>query len=156
MSGKILTTMYRAMRTNDESPDEYCVLRWTSELYTLQEDKEKEGYTQTITAYTGMIVCYAVLLNPVPNSKYWYTPTKIGVDDTTVRLKQVLPPNITMMKIDKINTLPKICKKREATKFGAINMSNEDIYELLEYIYRRDKLDTYFDMEYDEEDINCN
>ena len=60
MSGKILTTMYRAMRTNDESPDEYCVLRWTSELYTLQEDKEMEGYSPAITAYAGEIVCDAV------------------------------------------------------------------------------------------------
>ena len=31
---------------------------------------------------------------------------KTGVGDIIVRLKQVLLPNITMMKIDKINTLP--------------------------------------------------
>ena len=36
---------------------------------------------------------------------------KTGVRNVTVRLKQVLLPNITMMKIDKINTLPKRCKK---------------------------------------------
>ena len=40
MSEKVLTTMYRAMRTNDESTDGYYVLQWTSEPYTLQEDKE--------------------------------------------------------------------------------------------------------------------
>ena len=33
-------------------------------------------------------------------------------------------------------------------------MSNEDIDELLEEIHRRDKLDTYFDIEYNGEDIN--
>ena len=33
-------------------------------------------------------------------------------------------------------------------------MRNEDIDELLEEIHRRDKLDTYFDIEYDGEDIN--
>ena len=38
---------------------------------------------------------------------------KIGAGDATVRLKQVLLPNITMMKIYKINTLPKIFKKRK-------------------------------------------
>ena len=35
-------------------------------------------------------------------------------------------------------------------------MSNEDIYELLEEIHRRDKLDTAFDIEYDGEDSNGN
>ena len=79
---------------------------------------------------------------------------KIGVGDATVRLKQVLLPNITMMKIYKINTLPKILKKKEAIRLGAIRMSNEDIDELLEEIHRRDKLDTDFDIEYDRSDIN--
>ena len=59
-----------------------------------------------------------------------------------------------MMKIDKIKTLPKICKKREATKLGAHRMSNEDTDEQLEEIQRRDKLDTQFDIEYDGMDIN--
>ena len=77
-----------------------------------------------------------------------------GVDDIIVRLKQVLLPNITMTKIDKINTLPKRCKKKEATKLGAIRMSNEDIDELLQEIHVRDKLDTYFDIEYDGKNIN--
>ena len=75
---------------------------------------------------------------------------KTGVGDVTVRLKQTLLPNITMMKIDKINTLPKRCKKREAIKLGTQIMSNEDIDELLDEIHMRDKLDTYFDIEYDE------
>ena len=43
MSEKVLTTMYRAMRTNDESTDGNYVRQWTSESYTLQEDKEMEG-----------------------------------------------------------------------------------------------------------------
>ena len=33
-------------------------------------------------------------------------------------------------------------------------MSNEDIDELLVEIHRRDKLNTYFNIEYDGEDIN--
>ena len=105
--------MYGSMRTDDESTDEYYVLQWTSESYTLQEDKEIEGYTPIIIAYAGESVCDAVFFNPGPNAKYWYMSTKTGVGDATVRLKQVLLPNITMMKIDKINTLPKRCKKRK-------------------------------------------
>ena len=45
---------------------------------------------------------------------------KIGVDDIIARLKQVLLPNITMTKIDKINTLPKRCKKKESTKLESM------------------------------------
>ena len=77
-----------------------------------------------------------------------------GDGDVTVRLKQVLLPNITMMKVDKIKILPKRCKKKEAKKLGAIRMSNDKIDELIEEIHRRDKLDTDFDVQYDGEDIN--
>ena len=146
--------MYGAIGIDDESTNGYYVLQWTSELYTLQEDKEMEGYTPPITAQTGDIVCDAVFLNPVPFAKYQYTPIKIGVGNVTVILKQVLLPNMTMMNIDKINPLPKRCKKREAIKLVSQRMSNEDIDELLEEIYRRYKLDTEFDIEYDGKDIN--
>ena len=46
-----------------------------------------EGYTPTITAYVDEIVCDALFLNPIYNTKYWYTPMKTGVGDVTVRLK---------------------------------------------------------------------
>ena len=59
-----------------------------------------------------------------------------------MRLKQVLLANITMMKKDKINILPKRYKKKESIKLGSQRMSNEDIDEILEEIHRRDKLDT--------------
>ena len=39
MGEKILTTMYGTIRTDDERTDGYYVLQWTSEAYTLQEDK---------------------------------------------------------------------------------------------------------------------
>ena len=77
-----------------------------------------------------------------------------GDGDVTVRLKQVLLPNITMIEIDKINILPKRCKKKEAKKLGAIRISNDNIDELIEEIHRRDKLDTDFDIQYDGNDIN--
>ena len=94
MSEKILSTMYGAIRTNDESADGYYLLQWTTEPYTLQEDKEMQDYLPITTAYAGDIVCDAVFLNPVPNAKYWYTPMITGDGDVTVRLKQVLLPNI--------------------------------------------------------------
>ena len=91
-----------------------------------------------------------VLMGTISFRKYKYTPMK----DTIVRLKQVLLSNITMMKIDKIKTLPKRCKKSEAMKVGSIRTNNENIDELLQEIHRRDKLNIDFDIEYDGEDIN--
>ena len=41
---KIRTTMHGAVRTDDESTDEYYVVQWINELYTLQEYKEMTGY----------------------------------------------------------------------------------------------------------------
>ena len=116
ISEKIITTMYGEMRTDDDNTDGYYVLQWTSEPYTLQEDKEMEVYTPPMTAYASEIVCDVVFFNPVPFAKYWYTLMKTGVGDVTVRLKLVFLHIITMTKIDKINTLPKRCKKKEATK----------------------------------------
>ena len=79
---------------------------------------------------------------------------KTGVGDIILKLKHVLLLNITTMKIDKISILPKRCKKKEAKKLGAIRMSNDNIYELIEEIDRRNKLGTDFDIQYDGEDIN--
>ena len=113
-----------------------------------------EGYTSQITAYVGDVVCDAVFLNPVHFAKYWYILMETEVSDVTVRLKEVLLPNITIIKIDKIKILPKWCNKKEEKKLGAIRMNNDDIDELIEEIHRRDKLDTDFDIQYDGEDIN--
>ena len=41
------------------------------------------------------------------------------VGDIIVRLKQVLLPNTTMMKIDKKNTLQKRCNKKQAERVGS-------------------------------------
>ena len=111
--------MYGTIRKDDERTVGYYVLQWTSEPYILQEDKEIEGYTPPITFYAGEIVCDDIFLNLVHFSKYWYTLMKIGVGDVTVRLKQVLLPNITMMKIDKTHPLPKRCKKKGSYKIGS-------------------------------------
>ena len=62
MSQNILSTMYGAMRTDDESTDGCYILQWISESHTLQEDKKMEGYTPQITASVGEIVCDVVFL----------------------------------------------------------------------------------------------
>ena len=86
MSENIISTMYGSIRTDDESADGHYVLQWTSELHTLQEEKDMQGYSPITTAYAGKIVCDAVLLNHVHNAKYGYTPMITGDDDVAVIL----------------------------------------------------------------------
>ena len=103
-----------------------------------------EGYTPSVTPYTGKIVCDVIFLNPVPNAKYWLTPLNKGDRDITVRLKQVLLQHITMMKIDKNNKSPIRCNKKQAERLGALRIRNDDIDKLLEKMFRRDEFDTEF------------
>ena len=42
--------------------------------------------------------------------------------------------------------LPNKCNKKEATNQGAMKIDNEDIKEIIEEVYRRDKFDKEFDI----------
>ena len=48
---------------------------------------------------------------------------------------------VTMMKITKENMLPNKCNKKEAANQGAMKIDDEDISEIIEEMYRRDKFD---------------
>ena len=89
------------MRIDGENTDVHYVVQWTNEPYTLQEDKEMKIYTLPVIDYVNQIVCGVVFLNPVLNAKYWLTHMNKGNGKIMVRLKQVLLPNIILMKIDK-------------------------------------------------------
>ena len=70
ISKKTLTNMFGAMRIDDESNEGYYVLQLINEPYTLQEDKEMEGYIPPKTDYSGELVYDVVFLNPVPFAKH--------------------------------------------------------------------------------------
>ena len=63
-----------------------------------------------------------------------------------IRLKQVLMTGVTMMKITEDNMLPSKCNKKEATNQGAMKIDDDDICEIIEEVYRRDKFDKEFDI----------
>ena len=63
-----------------------------------------------------------------------------------IRLKQVLMTGMTMMKIIEDNMLPSKYNKKEATNQGAIKIDDDDICEIIEEVYRRDKFDKEFDI----------
>ena len=63
-----------------------------------------------------------------------------------IRLKQVLMTGVTMIKISEENMLPNKRNRKEATKQGAMKIDDEDIKEIIEEVYRRDKFDKEFDI----------
>ena len=63
-----------------------------------------------------------------------------------IRLKQVLVTDVTMMEISERNMLPKTCNRKEATNQGTMKIDDEDIKEIIEEVYRRDKFDKEFDI----------
>ena len=106
-----------------------------------------KGYTLLVTPYAGDIVCDATFLNPVPNTNYWLTSMNKGDGDIIVRLEQALLPNVTMTKINKKHKFPKWCNKNQAEKLRTLSIRNHYIDEILEEIFRRDKLYTEFGIE---------
>ena len=51
-----------------------------------------------------------------------------------------------MMEISERNMLPKTCNRKEATNQGAIKIDDENVKEIIEEVYRRDKFDKEFDI----------
>ena len=68
-----------------------------------------------------------------------------------VRLNQISLPNIIITNINKNNKLPKRCNKKQAEKLESLRIRNDDIDELLQELFRRDKFDTEFGIEDDVE-----
>ena len=73
-----------------------------------------------------------------------------------IRLIQVMMKGVAMIKITEDNMIPSKCNKKEATNQGAMKIDDDDICEIIEEVYRRDKFDKEFDIglifeyEYDE------
>ena len=59
-------------------------------------------------------------------------------------LKQVLMTGVTMMKITEDNMLPSKCNKKEATNQRAMKIDDDDICDIIEEVYRRDKFEKVF------------
>ena len=68
-------------------------------------------YIPPVIAYAGKIVSDVVFLKSVHNTKYWLILMNKEDGFIIGRLKHILLPNITMMKIEKKNKFPKRCNK---------------------------------------------
>ena len=62
--------------------------------------------------------------------------------------------SVTMIKISEENMLPSKCNKKEANNHGAMKIDDEDIREIIEEVYRRDKFDKELISECEEDGRN--
>ena len=53
---------------------------------------------------------------------------------------------VTVMNITEDNMIPSKCNKKETTNQGSIKIDDDDICEIIEDVYRRDKFDKEFDI----------
>jgi len=105
-----------------------------------------KGVEPQHTAFAGEIICDVLFWNPVPGAVDWCTPMNKREVLVMIRLKQVLMTGVTMMKITEDNILPSKCNKKEATNQVAMKINDDDICEIIEEVYRRDKFDKEFDI----------
>ena len=87
MNERILIGIFGAMRTDDEATQGYYLVKWITELYTVQEDTIMKGVEPQQTAFAGEIICDALFWNPVPGAVNWYTPMKKWEGLLMIRLK---------------------------------------------------------------------
>ena len=74
-----------------------------------------------------------------------------------IRLKQLLITSVTTKRISDINILLEKCNKKQAANQETMKIDDDDVYQIIEEVYRRDNFDKEFDMglisecEYDED-----
>ena len=134
------------MRTNDEATQGYYLVKWITDPYIVQEDTIMLGVEPQQSAFAGEIICDAVFWNQVPNAIDWYPPMCKREGLIMIRLKQVLITGVTMKMISDNNMLPNKCNKKQATNQGAMKIDDDDVCEIIEEVYRRDKFDKEFNI----------
>jgi hypothetical protein len=155
MAERIKPDKYGAFSTTDEDADGYYIVKWTSEPYTLQEDKLLTEYTPAMRIPAGTLVCDAEYYNKVPGASLWYTPTQGDERNTVVRVQQVVAADLTMMPISDSNKLPAGMSKKnkqEATKQNALRLESDEHDMVLDEIHRREVLEHDEDVESDDDE----
>ena len=98
------------------------------------------------STFSVEIICDAVFWNPGTNAIDWYTPMCKSEGLVMIRLKQVLITGVTMKMISENNMLPNKCNKKQAANQGAMKIYDDDVCEIIEEVYRRDKFDKEFNI----------
>jgi hypothetical protein len=133
---------YGAFSTDDPEVDGYYIVQWTGDPHTLQEDLLLES---TDCIPSGEIVCEARFSCKIPRANRWFIPEKEGLTGenllTTVRMKQVVAPNLTLDELSDQNRLPNGCNRQQITPLGPVQLSEYQHCAVLDEIARVDELD---------------
>jgi hypothetical protein len=71
----------------------------------------------------GEIVCEARYSCKIPHANWWFIQEKIQNGEnvvTTVRMKQVVAPNLTLEGVNDQNPLPNGCNRQQLTPLGLV------------------------------------
>ena len=145
MSEQVQVGNKGAFSCDDSTTDGYYIVEWTSEPYTLQEDKMLTEFKPAMQLKAGALVCDAIYLEKAPGGKLWFTRTIGEQLKTTVRLQQVLAANLTSFEpISMTNPVPsRLTKKqkKEFAQYGAERLGVDEHEEIVEEICRREILE---------------
>ena len=117
-------------------------MKWITSPYAVQEDTVMLGVESQQSYFAGEIICDAVFWNPVPNAIDWYILMCKREGLVIIRLKQLLITSLTMKMISDNNMLPNKCNKKQVKIQGAMKIDDDDdVCEIIEEVYRKDKFD---------------
>lgn len=123
-----------AFSTEDPTYEGFYLVEWLSEPFEAQEDDFLSEYDPPMFVPKGEYLAKAKYLDIVPRAPNWWTP----IDQTvTVRLQQVLVPNIQLLGHSSSNTFPRTCSRRvqnEALRLGSKKLSSEDRNRIMQQI----------------------
>jgi hypothetical protein len=132
---------YGAFSTDDPEADGYYIVQWTGDPHTLQEDLLLES---TDCIPSGEIVCESRFFCKIPRANRWFIPEK-GLNGenllTTVRMKQVVAPNLILEGLSDQNRLPNGCNRQQLTPLGPVPLSEYQHCSVLDEIARVDEMD---------------
>jgi hypothetical protein len=132
---------YGAFSTDDPDADGYYIVQWTGDPFTLQDDLLLES---TDCIPLGEIVCEAIFFSKIPRANRWYIPEKNLNGDslfTTVRMKQVVAPNLLLEGLSNQNRLPNGCNTHQITPLGPVRISEYQHCSVLDEIARVEEMD---------------
>jgi hypothetical protein len=140
-SEKVEMGNYGAFSTDDPEADGYYIVQWTGDPYTLQDDLLLES-TDCIPA--GEIVCEARYFCKIPRANRWFVKEKTQNGEnavTTVRMKQVVAPNLALEGVNDQNRLPNGCNRQQLTPLGPVRISEYQHCSVLDEIARVEEMD---------------
>ena len=122
MSEHVTIGRYGAFMTTDKTSRGYYIVHWHSIPYTLQDDFELNDYDPPIILKAGELVCNGEYMNPMPQTKLWYTQPHVPIR-TKIRMKHVVKSECTMHPSSAENKMTHSCSR---TPLGAMKLNAED------------------------------